>query len=120
MKKLLVEIADNPTSLANGLMHRKHLASNSGMLFKFHNPMSVSFWGKNTYIPLDVAFVGPDLRIAEIKSITPMSTRTVTSSIYCLMAIEANAGYFKNNEIHVGDKISISTDKSNEAEVIFE
>ena len=57
MAKLTVEVADTPASLAHGLMHRKSLAADAGMLFKFPSITEAHFWGKNTYIPLDIAFI---------------------------------------------------------------
>jgi uncharacterized membrane protein (UPF0127 family) len=107
MAKLTVEVADTPASLAHGLMYRKDLPNNEGMLFKFPNTRELSFWGQNTYIPLDIAFIDKDNKIAEIKQITPMSTRMVRSTGFCSMALEANAGYFDSNGITVGQKISI-------------
>lgn len=88
-------------------MYRKDLPKDEGMLFKFPNPLNASFWGMNTYIPLDLAFVGPDMKISEITYITPLSTKAVKSKDICSIAIEANAGYFKNNDINVGQKIKL-------------
>lgn len=107
MAKLSVEVADTPAALAHGLMFRKDMPSDEGMLFKFPNTQELCFWGKNTYIPLDVAFVSADNKITEIKQITPMSTRMIRSSGLCAMAVEANAGYFKTNGIKPGHKIDI-------------
>lgn len=102
---LKLEVADNPTDLAHGLMFRKNLDKDSGMLFKFQAETQPGFWGKNTYIPLDVAFVNSKNEIVDIKQITPLSTRIVNSSGFCTMAIEANAGFFQTNNINKGHKI---------------
>ncbi len=107
MAKLSVEIAETPANLAYGLMHRKSLAEDAGMLFKFETLQEARFWGKNTYIPLDVAFVSGGT-ITSIKKITPMSTRMVNSDGFCDMAIEANAGFFNGNDIKPGHKVKIS------------
>jgi len=107
MAKLNIEIADTPMDLANGLMHRTELASDAGMLFKFPNIQEARFWGKNTYIPLDIAFVKNNV-ITAIKKITPMSTRLVNSDGFCNVAIETNAGFFNENNIKPGNKIKIS------------
>lgn len=107
MAKLSVEIAETPATLAHGLMHRKDLADDAGMLFKFHDLQELRFWGKNTYIPLDIAFVN-DGTITSIKKITPMSTRMVNSDGFCDMAIETNAGFFHGNDIKPGHKVKIS------------
>jgi len=91
-------------------MHRKTLAADSGMLFRFPSVTEAHFWGKNTYIPLDIAFVDKDNRITEIKQITPMSTKMIHSTGFCSAAIEANAGYFKKHDIQPGHRIDINGD----------
>lgn len=105
--KLNVEIADTPAALAQGLMHRKTLDWNGGMLFKFHSQREASFWGKNTYIPLDVAFIDKNGTIFDIKQITPLSTRQIWSNGPCSMALETNAGFFDKNNIKIGHKIEL-------------
>ena len=107
MAKLTVEMADTPAALAHGLMYRKNMPENEGMLFKFPSIREANFWGKNTYIPLDIAFIDKDNRIMEIKQIVPMSTRVVRSEGLCAMALETNAGYFGSNGISVGHIIDI-------------
>lgn len=116
MKKLKVEIAESPAALAHGLMGREHLAENNGMLFKFQTPLEAKFWGKDTYIPLDIAFVNRDHKIIAIKHITPMSTRLINSDGECAMAIEANAGFFRKNNISVGDAIKVINGEEIEVE----
>lgn len=108
MPKLLLEIADSPKDLAYGLMFRKSLDKDGGMLFKFPNITQASFWGKNTYLPLDVAFVDSNNVIVDIKQIVPMSTRMIYSEMPCSMAIETHAGYFKEHGISKGSKIEMS------------
>lgn len=108
MAKLTVEMADTPALLAHGLMHRKELDQGSGMLFKFPSSIEAQFWGKNTYLPLDVAFIGTDNTITGIKQITPMSTRLIRSDGPCSMAVEANAGYFNENGVKPGYKVLLN------------
>jgi len=91
-------------------MHRQVLADDAGMLFKFPNVTEAHFWGKNTYIPLDIAFIDKDNRITDIKQITPMSTRMIHSDGFCSAALEVNAGYFKKHSIEAGYKITINGD----------
>lgn len=119
MTKITVEIVDTPASLAQGLMGRQDLPHDHGMLFLFSSPRPVSFWGKNTYIPLDIAFISPDLRVSSIKSITPMSTRAVTCEDICDMAIETNAGFFSKHDIREGHKIEITQSEDGKKEVLF-
>jgi len=104
---LKVEIAQTPDELQKGLMFRKSLNDNCGMLFEFKYSQKLNFWGLNTYIPLDIAFVSEDKTIIKIDRIKPLSKSTVGSEKYCLFAIEANEDYFVSNDIKEGDSISI-------------
>ncbi len=107
MAKLTIEVADTPAALAHGLMYRKDLPNDEGMLFKFPSTREANFWGKNTYIPLDIAFIDKDNRIMEIKQIVPMSTRVIRSAGLCAMALEVNAGFFDSAGVSVGHIVSI-------------
>ena len=119
-KKLKIEVAKTPATLAHGLMGRTELGHNDGMLFKFPMVLEARFWGKDTYIPLDIAFVDTNNTITDIKHITPMSTRTVMSNENCIMAIEANAGYFRKNNIYPGNRIEIVKNaEGDESEILF-
>jgi uncharacterized membrane protein (UPF0127 family) len=102
---LKVEIADTPTKHQEGLMFRKKLGEDDGMLFKFKNPQNLKFWGVNTYIPLAIAFVSPDKEIVKISYISPCSQKCVDSEIDCDVAIEANYDFFKKNNINIGSKV---------------
>jgi uncharacterized membrane protein (UPF0127 family) len=122
MKKLLVELADNELKRTYGLMDRKSLASNHGMLFKFPYAHHLRFWMKNTYIPLDIAFINNAGKIEQIvEHMIPLSTRAVTSSNLCRYALEVPAGWFKENGIKIGDKIfssAIAEERKVEAQII--
>jgi uncharacterized membrane protein (UPF0127 family) len=117
MAKLKVQIADNSVTLAQGLMGIKQMPSDEGMLFVFPDMTDATFWGKNTYIPLDLAFV-KDNEIIDIQSIVPMSTRPVRTSQFCNKAIEANAGYFKKNKINPGDQFDL-VDEDGHKVIVF-
>ena len=107
---LKIEIADNPILQERGLMFRKHLDKNAGMLFKFNKPAKLAFWGSNTYIPLDIAFISKDNKIVKLSKIKPLNLDTIGSDVDCLMALEVNDDFFKNNGIGVGDTINIEKD----------
>jgi len=105
MKKLSVEIANTPSTRANGLMDRKTLPEDSGMLFQFTHSDYLRFWMKNTYIPLDIAFLDENGVIFQIAEMYPLSTRLVASHKPCKMALEVNHGWFDKNKLGVGDKV---------------
>lgn len=105
---LIVEIADTLYKQQEGLMFRKDLPDHAGMLFSFKKPQSVGFWGVNTYLPLDIAFIKPDSSIESISHIKPLDNTVVKSQSDCIMAIEANMDYFTDNNVKVGDYIDFS------------
>jgi len=107
---LNVDIAETPYQLQQGLMFRKRLGEDDGMLFKFKRSQDLKFWGVNTYIPLAIAFVSPEKEIVKISYISPCSDRCVNSDIDCDMAIEANSDFFKKNNINIGSKIEVIND----------
>lgn len=110
-KTINIEVANTPELLSRGLMHRQTLDKDSGMLFKFPDKIYASFWGANTYIPLDIAFIN-DGKVAEIKQIVPLSTKSVYSSFPCQLALEVNAGFFENNGIKIGEEVNIDEKNS--------
>lgn len=110
---LKIEVADTPFLLERGLMFREDLEEDSGMLFKFKKPQKLSFWGMNTYIPLDIAFITDKNKISKIMRIKPFCLSAVCSDEDCIYAVEANEGYFKKNGIGVGDEIEIDKDNNN-------
>jgi len=105
---LNVKIADTPEQQAKGLMFVKSLGQKEGMLFVFGSVQKLSFWGENTYLPLDIAFVDERNSIVKIDRIDPLSRRAVSSGLPCKYAIEANVGFFNSNGIRVGDRIIIN------------
>ena len=105
MKKIYVEIADTPLSREYGLMNRKKLSENQGMLFKFPYSAHLSFWMKETYIPLDIAFINDDGRVIQIEEGVPLSTRAISARQKCRYALEVNKGWFKDNGLGVGSVV---------------
>ena len=103
---LWVEVAEDEASRAQGLMHRRQMPGDQGMLFVFAYPQPLSFWMKNTYLPLDIAFVAQDGRILNILYMKPLDeSQRYISQGPALYAIEANAGWFQQNGIKAGDKV---------------
>jgi uncharacterized protein len=104
-KHLQVEVADTPWKHQQGLQHRKSMDNNVGMMFNFRRPQNLSFWGLNTYIPLDIAFVSPENKIVKIDHISPLNMSPVYSDDDCIIAVEANYNFFADNKIKVGDSV---------------
>ena len=120
IKYLNVEVADSPHKVQKGLMFRSKLPDNNGMLFSFPREDVLSFWGMNTHIPLDIAFVNNNNAIDSIQKIRPHDLTAVKSSKSCLHAIEANEGWFKRNDISNGDFVEIFNDRlGNRPKVFF-
>ncbi len=101
-----VEIADTDTTRERGLMFRKSLAPNAGMLFDFVPPRMVSFWMKNTLIPLDMLFIAPDGRILSIaRDAPPMSEQPIYSGGVTRGVLEIAGGRAAQLGIQPGDKV---------------
>jgi uncharacterized protein len=101
-----VEVARNQNDRAQGLMFRRSMAPDRGMLFDFERVEPVSMWMQNTYLSLDMLFVRPDGTIARIAANTePLSTRTIPSGEPVLSVLELNAGTAARLGIKAGDRI---------------
>lgn len=102
-----VEIADRPELRQRGLMFRKELPEDEGMLFVFERPEIQSFWMRNTYIPLDIAFIDEKGRITDIHQMKPLDEEPrYESSVPVPFAIELNQGWFARRGIKVGAQVS--------------
>ncbi len=105
-KRVYIEIADSPRERAKGLMFRNELKKDHGMLFIFERNKITSFWMKNTFIPLSIAFIDINYRIVHITDMSPLDEGTSHSSIYPIKyALEMDQGWFKRNNIKIGDVI---------------
>lgn len=107
LAKVNVEIANTNQLRQTGLMYREKLDKNSGMLFVFEQEQILSFWMKNTYIALDIAYISKDFQIIDIFPLTPLSQKSVISSDLAKYALEVNAGFYRNNNINIGAYIKI-------------
>lgn len=105
---LWVEVADTLEKQERGLMFRRSLPENEGMLFVFTEPIELSFWMRNTLIPLDIAFVGPDGVILNIHQARPLDESVLYRSAGAAKyVIETNRGWFARHGIGPGDKIRL-------------
>lgn len=104
-----VEVANSQEKRAKGLMFRKQLPQNTGMLFVFSYEDYRYFYMKNTLIPLDIAFFNAQMEIVSIKQMEPLDETTVPSDKKAMYALEMNRGFFENEGIKVGDKAKLLT-----------
>jgi uncharacterized protein len=104
--KFEIELATNDAERARGLMYRKQLGPYEGMLFDFYQEMPVSFWMKNTLIPLDMVFIAADGTVKHVHAnAVPMSTDTVPSRFPVRAVLEINGGSAALLGIKPGDKV---------------
>jgi len=97
------EIARTEEERNKGLMHRKNLKDGEGMLFIYDRDDILSFWMKNTLVPLSIAFITSEGRIIEIKDMYPGDLKNVTSSRSARFALETPQGWFARAGIQTGD-----------------
>jgi uncharacterized membrane protein (UPF0127 family) len=101
-----VELARTGAQHAQGLMYRRNLAEDAGMLFLYRGAGTVSMWMKNTTIPLDMMFIAPDGRIVDIAERTvPYSLETVSSRYAASAVLEVNGGTVARLGIQPGDRV---------------
>ena len=101
-----VEVAKTIEERRTGLMYRKKLLNNEGMLFIFPREKIIQLWMKNTYIPLDVIFISENNVIVDIKkNMEKLSETIVKSKVKSRYALEFNAGLINKLDIKIGDKV---------------
>jgi uncharacterized protein len=103
--KLTAEVASTGEQRATGLMHRFSLRPDHGMLFVFERPEMLSFWMKNTTIPLSIAFIAPDGRIVNIDDMRPQTEETHWSKGPALYALEMRKGWFLERGLGAGAQV---------------
>ena len=101
-----IELALTPPQMAQGLMYRRTLAVDAGMLFDYGDPQPISMWMKNTFIPLDMIFVAKDGKVVDLhERAVPMSLDTIESKMPAKAVIEVNAGTIARLGIRIGDTV---------------
>jgi uncharacterized protein len=101
-----VEIAADEASREKGLMYRRYMPANRGMLFEFEGEAPVAFWMKNTYIPLDIIFIGRDGAVKRIAAnAEPLSEAVIPSGSPAIAVLELNGGVAASIGLSVGDKV---------------
>jgi len=107
-KEIRVEVAKTPEERSYGLMGRKYLGKDEGMLFIFETEDYHGFWMKNTLIPLSIAFVEKNGRIVWITDMKPLTLESHVPPQPILYALEMNKGWFSSRGIKVGDVVRFS------------
>ena len=101
-----VEVAADDASRERGLMDRRYMAADHGMLFEFDRDAPVAFWMKNTYIPLDMIFIASSGVVTHVAAnAEPLSERIIPSGGPCVAVLELNGGTAASIGLKVGDKI---------------
>ncbi len=101
-----VEVVDTPETRAQGLMYRQELADDAGMLFDFREERPVSFWMRNTYIPLDMLFIEADGTILNIHvNARPHDTTSIPSDGPVRFVLEIPGGQSEELGISAGDTV---------------
>ena len=102
-----VEIANTRDEQERGLMERTELPEDAGMLFVFNRERILSFWMKNTLIPLSIAYINSDRRIIDIQEMQPLDETTHPSAEPAQYALEVNQGFFADHGIEVGNEVEL-------------
>ena len=104
--QIQAEIASTPGERARGLMGRKSLAPNHGMLFVFESAERQCFWMKNTPLSLTIAFIADDGTIANTADMQPFSETPHCSEAPVRYALEMEQGWFRQRGVLTGDRVS--------------
>ena len=105
MHVIQAEVAQSPQERSTGLMFRKTMATNDGMLFVFDRPGQQCFWMKNTLLPLSIAFVADDGSITNIEAMKPQTLDSHCSTKEVRFVLEMNEGWFAKRGIRPGMKL---------------
>ena len=108
-----VEVAFTQKERTIGLMFRDKLDSDHGMFFIYPMEQNLSFWMKNTKIPLSIAFINSSGTITQIESMAPYSLTSHTSKAKVRFALEMEEGWFRKNGIKVGNKVDLPPEIKN-------
>ncbi len=102
-----VEVAATPAQQECGLMFRRSMKRAAGMVFPFGDARPLSFWMENTYLPLDIIFVGADGRVVNAEHAVPLSRALVNSAGDAASVVELNAGEAARIGLKPGDTVQL-------------
>jgi uncharacterized membrane protein (UPF0127 family) len=105
-QKITVEVVATPADRSRGLQHRESLPDDHGMLFVFPHERVLTFWMKDTPLPLSIAFADAGGRIVRIADMEPLSAAPVSSGQPARFALEMSRGWFERRGVFVGDALA--------------
>ena len=105
-----IEVARGEEEKARGLMHRRSLGERSGMIFVYEADEHLSFWMKNTTLPLTLAFLSREGEILQIEELKPLSLKPVTSARAARYALELPAESLQRLGVVPGDRVLLPGD----------
>jgi uncharacterized membrane protein (UPF0127 family) len=105
MHVIQAELAQTPDQRSTGLMFRKTMGTNDGMLFVFEQAGQQCFWMKNTLLPLSIAFIADDGGIVNIDAMKPQTLESHCSTKPVRFVLEMNDGWFAKRGIKAGMKL---------------
>jgi uncharacterized membrane protein (UPF0127 family) len=103
--RIEAEVAADQAARMQGLMHRKSMASNHGMLFVFPQAARYCMWMRNTFLPLSVAFIDDEGKIINIEDMAPQTEDNHCAETPARFALEMNRGWFAEKGIQAGERI---------------
>ena len=109
-----IEIVSKYEDRKKGLMYRRSIPNNYGMLFVWPYEGQQCMWMKNTYVPLSVAYMDIRGKIIEIYDMVPFSKDSVCSTKAAKYALEVNSGWFEEKDINIGDSVEVKKLFSND------
>jgi uncharacterized membrane protein (UPF0127 family) len=109
--RIRVVVAITPAQQQRGLMHRTKLDEDAGMLFVYDTERTLSFWMRDTLIPLSIAFIDGDLVVRDIQDMASLDDKTHhVSKVPAMYALEVNRGWFERHDVGVGAQVTFSPD----------
>jgi len=108
-----MQLAITEPEMAHGLMERTDLGSDQGMLFVYPRPTAMSFWMRNTPLPLDIGFFSPDGALQEVYPMYPYDETTVASrGEHLQFALEMRQGWFEAHGVRPGARLDLAAVKA--------
>jgi uncharacterized membrane protein (UPF0127 family) len=107
---VLAEVMDTPAERSGGLQFRDDVPDGTGMLFVFQSEAPRSFWMKDTYVALDIAYLDVNFRIVDIQQMEPQTEELHSSAAPAMFALEVRKGWFAEQGIEVGARATVVFD----------